>query len=747
MNEHKSSVFTFADVEVREREFCIARDGEVLAVEPKAFRVLLFLLRNPHKLITKEELLDAVWGDVAVSENSLTRSIALLRKVLGDDTHEPRFIATVPTVGYRFSCDVKVAEDGVARHPPPEADIPARAEEEQRSTDDKRPATLLLAGICVLAIGVPAAIVLIHHSVGKHQGPGIHVTEQRVTSNSPEAPVEFAVVSPDGKYVAYSDPTGLYLRVIASGETRRWDVPKDFVANPNGWFPDGTHLLVTRFEGPSRVPSLWKLSMLGGDPRKLIDNAGRGSLSPDGTRIAYESVVPSWGHELWVMGADGSNRHRITESRVWVLGVQRPSFFGGSIYFPAWSPNSQRIASIERHLISDPHPGGAVVSSLWTRNADGSDPQMIVKDSWLGTGVAWTPDGRILFASRVNTVGERQDQGVRAVRVDERTGKAIEAPQFVTDGSGLIGGISITSDGKRLVLWRANTQLQAFVSEFDAQTRKWKTPQRLTLDANGNMATAWLPDSRTVLFVSNRNGVWTLFKQAIDETTAEALVEEAPVEGHFLTLPRLSADGSQVLYQSRTDPANSSAPRSLMRLPVEGGSPQLVLKDVGIWNHQCARLPSTMCIFSKVQGGDTIYFSFDPEHGLGRELLRSSDIGDNWTLSPDGKTLAVLPGDHRIRFFSVENGIVREENTVTLNDWRLMNGDWNANGTGVLINSITPAGTPVILEADRAGKATVALEGAANTRFSFMISAPNGHFGILTVDVPSDNNAWMVDNF
>ncbi len=114
MTEHKCFVFTFADVEVREREFCIVRAGELLPVEPKAFRVLLFLLRSPHRLIAKDELLDAVWNDCAVSDNSLTRSIALLRRLLGDDTREPRYIATVPTVGYRFLCDVKVAEDGFA---------------------------------------------------------------------------------------------------------------------------------------------------------------------------------------------------------------------------------------------------------------------------------------------------------------------------------------------------------------------------------------------------------------------------------------------------------------------------------------------------------------------------------------------------------------------------------------------------------------------------------------------------------
>src|SRR5438309_5721477 len=112
MMGNKSFVFRFADVEVREREFSLLRAGKVLAIEPKAFRVLLLLLRNPQKVISKEELLNAVWGDTAVTEGSLTRCIWLLRRQLGDDINNPRFIETVATVGYRFVCKVEVSEDG-----------------------------------------------------------------------------------------------------------------------------------------------------------------------------------------------------------------------------------------------------------------------------------------------------------------------------------------------------------------------------------------------------------------------------------------------------------------------------------------------------------------------------------------------------------------------------------------------------------------------------------------------------------
>ena len=111
MMPSKSFVFRFDDVEVREREFTLTKAGKVLAVEPKAFRTLLFLLHNPQRLIAKEELLNTVWGDTAVTEGSLTRCIWLLRTALGDDIHQPRYIKTVATVGYRFVCEVEVSED------------------------------------------------------------------------------------------------------------------------------------------------------------------------------------------------------------------------------------------------------------------------------------------------------------------------------------------------------------------------------------------------------------------------------------------------------------------------------------------------------------------------------------------------------------------------------------------------------------------------------------------------------------
>jgi len=437
------------------------------------------------------------------------------------------------------------------------------------------------------------------------------------------------------------------------------------------------------------------------------------------------------------MGADGSNPHKIADASP----PAGQTHGGNTIASPAWSPNSRRIAFIEHHWFAA-LSSLAAPSSVWTRDSDGGDLHVILQDASLGWALSWAPDGRILFASRANATTERDDEEVHSIRVDEQTGKATGQPQVVTSGVGSIGGITISSDGKRLVLRRQNTQEQAFISEFDASTRRWKTPRRLTLDANCNMATTWLSDSRTVVFGSNRNGTWTLFMQAIDEKTADILVE-----GRSIYFPRLSADGSQVLYLSQTDPSDPSAPISLMRLPLSGGPPQLVLRDTALGNYQCARLPSTLCIASRFEKDSVVLFSFDPVRGIGRELWKLNGLMHDWGISPDGKTLTDFPHGHSIHFLSIENGGVKEDRTVTLNEWPVDNGDWNADGSALLIPSVTPSGTPVILEVNKAGKATVVLEGAAHTPFDFLIQAPDGHHGILGVIVPGDNNAWMVDNF
>ena len=104
-------IFRFDRFQADDTAFRLIADGVPVSLEPKALRLLLYLIQNHGRLVRKQELLDAVWADAAVTESALTRSIGLLRKTLDDDSREPRFIETVPTAGYRFIAQVEIAPD------------------------------------------------------------------------------------------------------------------------------------------------------------------------------------------------------------------------------------------------------------------------------------------------------------------------------------------------------------------------------------------------------------------------------------------------------------------------------------------------------------------------------------------------------------------------------------------------------------------------------------------------------------
>jgi TolB-like protein/DNA-binding winged helix-turn-helix (wHTH) protein/Flp pilus assembly protein TadD len=108
--EGKSLIYQFDDVRVDVERFEVVKADIRAHLEPKAFAALVFLIEHRGRLVEKKELLDGVWKDAFVTENAMTRVIAQLRKALGDDSKEAKYIETVPTRGYRFIADVQVTQ-------------------------------------------------------------------------------------------------------------------------------------------------------------------------------------------------------------------------------------------------------------------------------------------------------------------------------------------------------------------------------------------------------------------------------------------------------------------------------------------------------------------------------------------------------------------------------------------------------------------------------------------------------------
>ena len=105
-----NNLYRFGQFALDSRKRTVSRADSPISLTPKAFDVLLFLVQNPNRLVTKEELLQAVWGDTFVEEGNLTQYISHLRKALGDNPEDTRLIVTIARKGYQFTADVTVAE-------------------------------------------------------------------------------------------------------------------------------------------------------------------------------------------------------------------------------------------------------------------------------------------------------------------------------------------------------------------------------------------------------------------------------------------------------------------------------------------------------------------------------------------------------------------------------------------------------------------------------------------------------------
>ena len=111
-------MYQFGSFSLDPEEHVVSRNGMALPLTPKAFRTLLCFVRNPGRLITKDELLKEIWPNTFVEEVNLAVNISTLRKALGENPKECRYIATIPGRGYRFVAEVREVANAAGSVPP-----------------------------------------------------------------------------------------------------------------------------------------------------------------------------------------------------------------------------------------------------------------------------------------------------------------------------------------------------------------------------------------------------------------------------------------------------------------------------------------------------------------------------------------------------------------------------------------------------------------------------------------------------
>jgi len=123
-----SAMYRFGPFVLDVRERRLTRDDETLVLRGKVFDTLAVLVERAGRLVTKQELLDAVWPGTAVEENNLNHNVSVIRKALGETSTGQQYIETIPRMGYRFRAPVERARDGAVALAP----RPMRARQEVR---------------------------------------------------------------------------------------------------------------------------------------------------------------------------------------------------------------------------------------------------------------------------------------------------------------------------------------------------------------------------------------------------------------------------------------------------------------------------------------------------------------------------------------------------------------------------------------------------------------------------------------
>ncbi|HYV27101.1 MAG TPA: winged helix-turn-helix domain-containing protein [Candidatus Eisenbacteria bacterium] len=730
-----SRVIRFSTFEVNLHTGELRQRGQKVKLQEQPLQLLAALLERPGELVTREELRGKLWpADTFVDfDHSLNAAIKRLRDALGESAERPIFVETVARRGYRFIGNVEIpaatpsvlSDFNGLKQDTETGRIPTRVG--PTGASGRRARGWQFAG-AVLAIVVMVSMAggwFLWRQASRSKLSQASVTLRRLTTNAAENWVIASAISPDGKYLAYSDKTGAYFRLFSTGEVHPL-LPKVSDVTFLGWFPDSSQLLASWAIPPAKK-SLWAVSILGGNARQLSDEGWSASVSPDGSQIAFlkGAGFGETGQEIWLMRANGADQRKLM------------SFPEGGFALPVWSPDGRWIA----YLKFKPGPNNYEVwielfnLGQGTQTVVLSDPHL---EAW---GFIWLPDGRLVYAMD-EPPPSQNSSNFWAARIDLSTGRLVGTPARITSGDGFAVKPSATADGKRLVFDRAKPQADIYISEFSAKGPRLSAPRRLTFDEGDDLPFDWTSDNKAVLFISDRTGTPNIFRQRIDATSTEMLVIDQEKKSPIC---RLTPDGSHILYSVRVNPSDNLGPVRLMRAPINGGPPHIVLEAPAIGNFECSHAPATICAFSQEEPKELVISVFDPVIGEPHKIATlEADWG--WGLSPDGKAIAASTfgaTKNRIRLLSLSGQPTRE---LMVKNWSGFTSiDWAADSKGLFVAS-NPAGLrQSLLYIDLAGNAHQIWQ-TNNVWPSWVVPSRNGKYVAIPA-LTADINVWMEENF
>ncbi len=629
LNRHLYSFGPYA-IDVTERQ--LLRAGECVALPPKVFDTLLVLVENRGRILEKGVLMNKIWPDSFVEESSLTQYIFQLRKALGDDASEHRFIETIPKRGYRFIAPVQeevctpapheaalaVAAADLPRLPLSVSDLPvvttAPALAPRHSFDSTvSPSALSLPPTKLRLINVGWAVTMSVAVLASLLAGGIWLTRNYADTMTTAAPVQITkltssgraitpAISPDGKYVTYvADELGkqsLWIRQTETLSTVQILAPADVSFQGLTFSPDGNYLYYVVYKMPKHLGVLYRIPILGGPSQKILEDVDTAiTFAPDGQRFAFVRQYPgSLETAVIVAASDGSNEQKLATRKA-------PRSF--SLDGVSWSPQGDLIALASSHTSAS----GPRMQLVGIRVKNGAE-ECLSEQVWGNLKqVVWRKDGRGLLAigwQQTATVVANQIWYIpypsgepRRVTNDlinysglslaSETGKVVTTqstkvsrlwlvPENGTEEALQAASLGIDNFSEKLGLnWLSNGKL-IYGSRASGNADLWlmdadgQNQKQLTVDSTLEGQPTVSADGRFIAFLSNRAGTYNIWRMNADGTHLQQLTN-----GPWENTPSFSPDGKWVVYNG----AFEERP-VLWKVPAEGGAPIRLTDNVSL---------------------------------------------------------------------------------------------------------------------------------------------------------------------
>lgn len=634
MSQDENNLYEFGSYTLDARKRVLLSGGEVVPLAPKAVDLLVALVENSGHVLTKGELMKAVWPNSFVEEANLSHHIFTLRKALGEDKNGGKYIETIPRRGYRFVARLVEVEDEdaellIAEHTSSHIVI-----EEQQDTGTERgyasPEEVLLdktlaaesvevrpkrwrvVPVLVISIGIVIAVGSVLWSLRPRLDSRAMLPPMTALPLTTYPDNEFGPrFSPDGKFIVFSwtggDTNGginIYVKQVDGGGQLQLTHNSSCRNGAGTFSPDGRLIAFSRSCTDQSNNGLYTIPAVGGPERELYSCANIRDIcwSPDGKFIAFaDKPAPDEFFSVFLLSVDTLEVRKLSS----------PSAESYQDRFISISPDSEQLTFIRAS-------GDFLTDELYLVTIRSGEQKRLFSDNSRMLGADWTPDSKeIVFSSN-------RSGSFALWRISADGGE----PHPLEVGTENAADPAISRQGNLLaytqILWDTN------IYKIDlprTKAEKAGSPVRLIASTRMDRNPRLSSDGKRIVFESNRTGSYEIWTADSDGTNEKQLTF---FRGPDTKSACWSPDGRQIAFISRAD-----GRANLYTINVEGLPPQRL--SGGSLN--CAA-PSWS------RDGQWIYFASDyggswqvwkmPAAG-GEPLQVTSNGGYEAMQSPDGR--------------------------------------------------------------------------------------------------------------